>query len=132
MLKWKDDYLIGVSEIDKQHEKLFEIGERAYVLLKNEMLTDKYDKIIEVLNELKDYAVFHFKCEEEYMLGIGYKRFLSHKVEHDKFIKTVNDVNLNKIDEDQDAYLLSILEFVINWTSEHILQNDKFITANAK
>lgn len=128
MLRWKDDYLVGVEEIDNQHKKLFEIGERAYDLLKNDMIIDKYDRIIEVLNELKEYAVFHFKSEEAYMLSINYKRFFSHKIEHDKFIKTVNDVDLNKVDEDQNAYLLSILEFVVNWTGEHILQNDKLIT----
>lgn len=127
MLRWKDDYLIGVEEIDNQHKKLFEIGEKAYDLLKNDMMIDKYDRIIEVLNELKEYAVFHFKSEEEYMLSINYKRFFSHKIEHDKFIKTVSDVDLNKVDEDQNAYLLSILEFVVNWTGEHILQNDKLI-----
>jgi hemerythrin len=130
MLKWKNDYLIGVIEIDKQHEKLFEIGERAYELLKNDMYVDKYDRIVEVLNELKDYAVFHFKSEEEYMLSIGYKKFFSHKIEHDEFIKKVNNVDLNKVDENQDEYLLSIIEFVINWTSDHILQKDKLITAN--
>jgi hemerythrin len=130
MLKWKNDYLIGVIEIDKQHAKLFEIGERAYELLKNDMYVDKYDRIVEVLNELKDYAVFHFKSEEEYMLSIGYKKFFSHKIEHDEFIKKVNNVDLNKVDENQDEYLLSIIEFVINWTSDHILQKDKLITAN--
>lgn len=128
MLIWKDEYLIGVEEIDKQHMKLFEIGARAFDLFKNDIYIDKYDRIIGVLNELKEYAVFHFKTEQEYMLSINYRRFLSHKVEHDNFIKTVNDVDLNKIDEDQDEYLLSILEFIVNWTSEHILFNDKLIT----
>ncbi|KMT23379.1 bacteriohemerythrin [Clostridium cylindrosporum] len=130
MLKWKDDYLIGVEEIDKQHEKIFEIGGRAYDLLKNDTYVDKYDKIVEVLEELKEYAIFHFKSEEEYLLSIRYKKFFSHKVEHDNFLKKVNDVDFNKIDEDQDAYLLSIIEFVINWTSEHILKNDRLFTEN--
>jgi hemerythrin len=127
MLVWKDEYLIGIEEIDKQHEKLFEIGSRAYELLKNDMYIDKYDRIIEVLNELKEYAVFHFKSEEEYMMSVGYKKFFAQKVEHDDFLKKVNSMDINKIDENQDAYLLSIIEFVINWTAEHILKNDKLI-----
>jgi hemerythrin len=130
MLKWKDEYLIGIDEIDKQHEKIFEIGGRAYELLKNDMYIDKYDKIIEVINELKDYAVFHFKYEEEYMFKIGYKKFFAQKVAHDDFIKKINDIDINKIDENQDAQLLSIIEFVINWIAEHILKNDKLIVEN--
>ena len=129
MLKWKDDYLIGVENIDDQHKKLFEIAEKGFDLLKNDMCIDKYDRIILVLEELKDYAVYHFKSEEAYMLSIGYKRFISHKVEHDEFIEKVTNADLKKIDIDQDAYLMSLLEFIINWTCDHILKNDKLITS---
>lgn len=128
MLKWKDDYLIGVESIDEQHKKLFEIAERAFELLNNDMYIDKYDKIVDILSELKNYTIFHFKYEEDYMLSIGYKRFLSQKIEHDEFIKKINDIDLSKVDSDQDGYILSILEFIINWTSEHIILKDKLIT----
>lgn len=124
MLKWKDDYLVNVKTIDDQHKVLFEIAGRAFELLKNDMYLDKYDRILEMLNELKEYAIYHFKSEEEYLLSIGYKKFLSHKAEHDEFIQKVNDVDLKRIDVDQNAYLLSVLEFIVNWISEHILQKD--------
>ena len=129
MIKWSDKYLIGIEELDKQHEKLFEIAGRAFELFKNNLYTDKYDKIIEILEELKDYAKYHFKAEEEYMISIGNKKIFSHKIEHDEFIKKVESIDLNKIDENQDKYLLSILEFVINWTSEHILQKDQLMVS---
>lgn len=129
MIKWSDKYLVGIEELDKQHEKLFEIAGRAFELFKNNLYSDKYDKIIEILEELRDYAKYHFKAEEEYMISKGNKRIFSHKIEHDEFIKKVESVDLNKIDDDQDAYLLSILEFVINWTSEHILEKDKIMVS---
>lgn len=130
MLKWKEDYLIGVPEIDAQHKELFKIADRAYDLLKNNFYTDKYDKIVEILEELKDYAVYHFRFEEQYMLSINYRKFLSQKSEHEEFIQKLENTDLNKIDNDQDAYLMSILEFVITWTAEHILEKDKLITAS--
>lgn len=127
MIKWKDEYLIGIENIDEQHKKLFEIAGRAFELLKNDMYVDKYDRIVAVLGELKDYTVYHFKSEEEYMLSIGYKRFLSQKADHEEFIEKITSIDLKKIDVDQNAYLLSILEFIVNWTSEHILLKDKLI-----
>ncbi|OPJ60330.1 bacteriohemerythrin [Clostridium oryzae] len=127
MIKWKDEYLVGITEIDEQHKKIFEIGERAYELLKNEIYIDKYDRIIAVINELREYAAFHFKWEEGYMTKIGYKRFFSQKVEHDEFIKKINSVDLEKVDMNQDEYLLSIIEFIINWIGEHIIEKDKLI-----
>lgn len=130
MIQWKDDYMIGVEKIDEQHKKLFEIANRAYELLKNDMYIDKYDRIVAVLDELKDYTKYHFDYEEKYMQSIGYKGMFKQKIEHDGFIKKINDIDLNKIDEDQDAYLLSILEFIVNWISNHILKTDKLITAD--
>jgi len=129
MVKWKSDYEIGVSLIDEQHRKLFEIANSAYELLRNDFYVDKYDKIIEILGELKDYTVFHFKSEEEYMLSIGYKRFLSHKVEHENFINEINNVNLAEIDANQDESVKELLGFVVDWIDKHILDQDKLITS---
>lgn len=130
MIKWKENYEIGVRHIDEQHEKLFEIADRAYKLLTNDFITDKYDKIIEILGELKEYTIFHFKSEEEYMLSIGYKKFLSHKVEHENFINEINNIDLDKIDLNQDGSVKEILEFVVDWIDGHILNQDKLIVEN--
>lgn len=127
MIKWKDDYNLGVKQIDEQHEKLFEIADRAFKLLKNDFVMDKYDKIIEILVELKEYTIFHFKSEEDYMLNIGYKNFLSHKVEHENFIQEINNINLDDIDLDQDESVRKILDFIVDWIDKHILSQDKFI-----
>lgn len=130
MISWKDDYKIGVAQIDEQHQKLFEISGRIYDLLKDEYAFDKYDRIMALIGELKDYTVFHFKSEEEYMQSIGYRKYLSQKVEHDDFIEKINQVDFNAVDENPDAYLLEILDFVVDWISRHILEKDKLITAH--
>lgn len=130
LLKWKNDYSIGIEQIDEQHKILFEIAGRAYNLLTNDFYTDKYDKILEIIEELKNYTIFHFKCEEEYMLSIKYKRFLSHKVEHDEFIEKFNSIDFISIDQEQDKYIMSILEYLVDWVSSHILEKDKLISEN--
>jgi hemerythrin len=127
MFKWKQDYVLGVGVIDEQHKKLFEIGERAYQLLKDKFRTDKYDEIVSILAELKDYTIFHFETEEKYMMSIGYKKFLSHKVYHNDFMETINNANLGSIDKNQDEYIMELLGFVAKWIDEHILQQDKQI-----
>lgn len=125
MIEWRDEFSVGNNEIDTQHKKLFQIAGKAYTLLKDDLVTDKYDQIISILQELKDYTVYHFSFEEEYMKSIGYKRVLSHKVLHDDFIERINNVNLNAIDENQSKYILETLDFIVSWIGEHILGNDK-------
>lgn len=125
MLKWKSDYETGVDFIDEQHQKLFEIGNRAYDLLTNDLYLDKYDRIVAIIEELKDYTVFHFASEEEYLLKIGYTKFFSHKVEHDDFIKKFNEIDFNRIDDGQNQYIMELLEFIFKWIDEHILIKDR-------
>ena len=67
MYKMKKEFETGIEFIDEQHAKLFEIANETYNLLMNDFKIDKYDEVIELLVELKDYTKFHFKQEEEYM-----------------------------------------------------------------
>ncbi|MDP4088392.1 MAG: hemerythrin family protein [Bacillota bacterium] len=130
MFEMKEVYKLGVPHIDEQHSRLFELGEKAYNLLKDTYSIDKYDKIVAIIQELGEYTVTHFKDEEEYMQSINYKRLLSHKIEHDNFIKAVNELDLNKIDSDQDEYIMNILEFIAKWLSEHIIEKDILIAGS--
>ncbi len=57
MIKWDNNYTIGIDFIDEQHQKLFEIADRIYNLLKNRLITDKYDEIIKIIDELKNYTI---------------------------------------------------------------------------
>lgn len=125
MIKWKDEYSLGIKNIDEQHAKLFEIAGRAYDVMKDNFSIDKYDQVVVILEELGDYAVYHFKAEEEYMQSIGYRKFLSHKVQHDDFVQKVADTDLRKVDENPEQYLLDILDFIVSWIDQHILGVDR-------
>lgn len=131
MIKWKDDYNTGITKIDNQHKKLFEIANRAYDLLKDEFTLDKYDDIVAILEELKDYAVYHFNSEEEYMQSVNCKTYPAQKKEHDKFIEKIQSVDLFSVDENQEEFLLEVLGFIVNWIEKHILGIDKQITKNS-
>ena len=127
MYEMKEEYKIGVESIDEQHKKLFELADKAYMLLKDAFSLDKYDKIVEIVEELKEYTIFHFKSEEEYMESINYKRLFTQKIEHEKFIKALDGIDLRHIDQNQDDSLVKMLNFLNEWLTEHILGNDKLI-----
>lgn len=124
MFEMKEEYKLGISNIDLEHEKLFEIGERTYQLLKDSFAIDKYDRIVELIHELRDYTAYHFKHEEEYMESINYKRLFTQKMDHANFIKKLDEINLTKVDENQDEAIMAILTFLNNWLITHILEKD--------
>lgn len=129
MFNMKEEYKTGIESIDNQHEKLFEIGERAYQLLKNKYVNDKFDKVVDIIKELREYTIYHFAEEEAYMESIKYKRLFTQKIEHMGFIKKLDDVNLNEIDNDQDKYIMELLTFLNDWLVKHILEKDLLIVS---
>lgn len=124
MLKWSDDYKLGVDFIDEQHQNLLEIADRGHQLLTDNFRLDKYDEIVQIIEELRDYTIYHFQTEEKYMASIGYTKLLSHKVQHDDFVEKLNKVDLKAMDDNQDKYLLELLEFVSQWIVGHICKVD--------
>lgn len=127
MYEFKNEYVTGIASVDEEHKHLFEIADEAYQLTKEEFLVDKYDQVRHILSELKDYALQHFEHEEAYMESIHYNKMFIQKVQHDQFREKINDMNLEHLDENSDAMLEEILEYLTNWLIHHILEHDKQI-----
>ena len=121
------EYHTGIDFIDEEHAKLFEIANRAYDLLTNQFVTDKYDAIVAVLEELRDYTKYHFNHEEEYMKSINYSKRFSQLHQHTQFINKLESYNLKEIDVNQQEGLLEILDFLALWLQSHIKGMDKKI-----
>ncbi len=125
MFNWKDSYSFEISEIDKQHQKLFEIGSRlSYTALLRDDF-DHYDEIIQILKELTDYTEYHFGYEEELLEKYGYSDFEKHTFEHAFFIKRCKKISGKDLEGNQSETLLEILNFLSDWVSGHILDTDK-------
>ena len=121
------EYHTGIDFIDEEHAKLFEIANRAYDLLTNQFVTDKYDAIVAVLEELRDYTKYHFNHEEEYMKSINYSKRFSQLHQHTQFINKLESYNLKEIDVNQQEGLLEILDFLALWLQGRIKGMDKKI-----
>ncbi len=127
MYEFKEEYVTGIEQIDEEHKRLFEIADETYNLSRKEFLVDKYDQVIQILKELKEYATMHFEHEEAYMESIGYKKMFTQKVQHNAFCEKLNSWNLYDIDENSEEIVDEILNFLTNWLVSHILEHDKQI-----
>ena len=122
-------YVIGVEHIDAEHRRLFEIVKEANEVLHNDFIHDKYDQIINILENLVEYTKVHFADEEAYMESINYDGLEAQKKAHAMFIEKVENINLEEVDENQDEYLGGLLNFLLDWLVNHILKMDKLIPA---
>lgn len=125
MIEWKDSYRLGIDIIDEQHKKLFDIAEDAETIMVMPEHVDRFDEIITILNELRDYVKYHFEQEEKLLLEIQYNKFFDHKVAHNDFIEHINAFNIDEIDEHQTEKCLELVRILIDWLIEHVLEKDK-------
>ena len=86
ILKWDDSLVVGVTEIDHQHQNLV----RMICDLHEAMRSGKGKEQVEsILRELEDYAVEHFGYEENLMEQYKYPGYLNHRKEHEAFVDKV-------------------------------------------
>ena len=122
-----DKYLTGIELIDAEHKELFRIINEVHDIIADEFVTDKYDDIVRLLEDLRSYTKSHFRDEEEYMESIQYQGLEAQKVAHEMFISRLDAMDLSEIDANQDDTLEELMAFLTEWLVNHILHMDKKI-----
>lgn len=122
-----DTFKTGIELIDEEHKTLFDIIGKVHKTIQTELVHDKYDAIMDILDELKEYTRVHFADEENYMREIGYEGLAKQEILHQNFIDKLMELDLDDVDDNQEAYLYDFLEFLQNWLINHILKVDKLI-----
>lgn len=129
---WKNEYSVGIQEIDGQHQKLFEIGRRVSNLLFSQDVSVSNEDILSVFHDLKEYAKYHFSYEEELIQKYGYPFFKIHKKEHDMIIERMQKTESTASESMQKDKLMGLMNLIFDWISHHILIEDKKYEAYLK
>ncbi len=127
MYEMKEEYLTGIPQVDEEHTKIFELAEEVYQLLQDEFRYDKYDDLIKLVDELKNYTKYHFEHEEEYMESIDYGAIFIQRAQHKAFIQKLNEFAVNEGDSDHEESIIELLNLITEWLIDHILKMDKLI-----
>jgi hemerythrin len=122
-----DAYKTGIEFVDEQHKRLFEIIKETNDVIHAELLHDKYDAIIHIIEQLKEYTIMHFSDEEKYMERIGYEGIGLQRAAHGAFVDRLNEINLDDMDDNQKEYLDDLIDFLLEWLINHIQKLDKKI-----
>lgn len=122
--EWKDEYSVNIAAIDKQHRKMFGIGEKIYNLVLVKDRFGNYDKIVEILEELRLYTLYHFEFEEKLMEKYSFRDIESHRLEHVFMIKKLQRIEKKGVDSNQKEVTVDLITFVSDWIAEHILKTD--------
>ena len=120
---WNDDLSVGNTFIDGDHQKLVKLVNDFHDAMEQGRGNDVIGK---VLNNLVIYTKEHFKREETEMQGIKYPRYLAHKLEHDKLIKEVAELQAG-FSSGKSMLTIKVSKFLRDWLLTHIMQTDKLL-----
>lgn len=127
-----DKYRTGIELVDDEHKRLFEIIKDTNDVIHTKLLHDKYDEIMRLLAELREYTEVHFSDEEAMMERIHYPDIDAQKRAHSAFVGRLVEIDLSELDamdDNQEEYLQDLIQFLLSWLSNHILGMDKKIGA---
>ncbi|CUH97283.1 hypothetical protein P22_3410 [Propionispora sp. 2/2-37] len=123
-LEWDDDLLIGITEVDEQHQHLINVLRDMYEKVQScESIHEERILTGELLKELQDYARQHFVEEEEILTQKKYPDLLPHQEEHTRFVQEL--VRLREsYAAGEEALSFNVFFFAYQWLIHHIREKD--------
>lgn len=118
---WDSKYSVNIAEIDRQHQKLFDLFNELYDAMQQGHGNDVVGK---VLASVVDYTAYHFAYEEKLFQQYGYPDESAHRAEHAKLAEQAK-VLVQKLQAGQSHVTMATLKFLCDWLNNHILGSDR-------
>ena len=120
LFEWNESFMTSIDKIDEQHKTLVSLVNKLHEAMQNR---NAKDVIKGILDELAQYAVYHFSTEEELFKQANYIFQEEHKKEHLNFINTVKDL-IEKYNKGNLTINIDTMNFLVAWVKNHIKKND--------
>ena len=121
-MKWDSKFDIDYERIDFEHriflDLIFEVNKEANGGCDQQ-------RIKRLLNEVREYAKFHFISEENIMEEIDYPELESHRVLHRRLLSMLSDIAYDVTHQRIDY--LDLVDYLFEWFTAHTTIEDKKI-----
>lgn len=120
-IDWKEEYSVGVEEIDDQHKYFISLLND----LNNAIVAGKSrEELKELFRLVPDYAERHFATEEKYFDEFKYEGAAEHKQKHQELRDEIKRIAGTEGGREIDFYG-NIVYFLKDWLEEHLAQMDQ-------
>lgn len=118
---WKDEYSVGIPELDAQHMKILDMIDDLYTATRSK---ENSSIIWESLTKLRDYTMTHLACEEKMLRDCGYPDLGIHVTAHDLLRRKTEEL-VRMLRLGTGGLSFDLLDFLKNWWTKHILGMDQ-------
>jgi hemerythrin len=125
LMRWHEEYVVGVQRVDSHHRRLFEIANGVLDTIER---GGGHDEVVETMGLLREYARFHFGEEEALMYRYSYPDLGSHNIRHARLLEQLGELQGrmsggNGYSEDE------LMAFLQEWIVGHTLSEDRKVAA---
>jgi len=121
LFKWHDQYSVGIDEIDNHHKKLIQlINDLGQGLIQGK----NGETVARVIDEVDDYARYHFSAEERLMEETGYPDLSVHREIHQNFVEQITLIR-SEFSTEPRMVGVKLLNYLRSWIVSHIQGDDQ-------
>ncbi|OIR15907.1 bacteriohemerythrin [mine drainage metagenome] len=118
-MEWKDEYSVGILEIDDQHKLLL----RSFTAIEESIRLDQgWSNTHYAILDLNQLARMHFTFEEAIMHMFGYPETEAHQNEHQQFFSRMASIERHSLKKSAEV---EMVQFLRSWLTMHILGSDR-------
>ena len=121
-IPWNSALEIGHTLIDNQHKQLIITVNELFDAHSNNKGRQEVGRVMDFL---VDYTIKHFDDEEELQREIGYPQYSEHKISHEKFKDTAQEM-AEKLSQHgpTDDFISTVCTAIGLWVVDHIMNED--------
>ena len=122
---WRNGMSVANDLIDHDHHFMINFVNTIELILQN---PKEKEMLMEVLDQLHDYSINHFRREEVIQRKIQYPQSLNHKNSHSTLLsdleKLIKEIKGTESTEELSSQSTEIIAFLRNWLINHVLNED--------
>ncbi|MEW8022624.1 MAG: bacteriohemerythrin [Candidatus Thiodiazotropha endolucinida] len=123
-LTWRDDWYLGIDEIDQQHLHLVELVNQVADSVMTQQSESKDDGgAMRLVLQLQEETRRHFRDEEAFMRNHEYPLVSSHHREHALLQAELSDL-IREIEEGKRRLDIETLTSLKYWLIDHVIDSD--------
>ncbi|PVV11285.1 MAG: hypothetical protein B6D77_07065 [gamma proteobacterium symbiont of Ctena orbiculata] len=123
-LSWRDDWYLGIDEIDQQHLRLVElVNQTADLINAAGSGSAGNGGGMELVLQLQEETRQHFRDEEAFMRAHDYPHVTRHHREHALLQAELKDL-IREIEEGKRGFDIETLTSLKYWLIDHVIESD--------
>ncbi len=128
---WNENFATGLPAVDAQHRRLVDLLNSLAASIALDSDGAKLDRL---LDELTDYAVYHFAAEGDIWAAhlAGDEAEIQHRCAHDAFIAEISSFRARFTSDPMGDVADQLLDFLTRWLASHILESDRLMACTVQ